>query len=52
MLRRRKFNVEISSIPPSIRNKLLSDRYVSVTWTQVRNYIRNRMTNETAGAEP
>jgi hypothetical protein len=26
--------------------------YVSVSWSQVRNYIRNRMTNQTAGATP
>ncbi len=51
-LRRRQFNVEVSSIPPAIRVKLLADRYVSVSWAQVRNYIRNRMTNETAGATP
>ncbi|MCR4301934.1 MAG: hypothetical protein NUV51_10015 [Sulfuricaulis sp.] len=51
-LRRRQFNVEVASIPSAIRNKLLTDRYVSVSWSQVRNYIRNRMTNATAGATP
>lgn len=51
-LRRRQFNVEVASIPSAIRNKLMTDRYVSVSWSQVRNYIRNRMTNETAGATP
>jgi len=51
-LRRRLHNVEVSSIPSAIRNQLLANRYVSVSWSQVRNYIRNRMTNETAGATP
>jgi len=51
-LRRRQFNVEVASIPAAIRNKLMADRYVSVSWSQVRNYIRNRMTNQTAGATP
>ena len=51
-LRRRLHNVEVANIPSAIRNKLLADRYVSVSWSQVRNYIRNRMTNSTAGATP
>ena len=51
-LRRRQFNVEVSNIPSGIRNQLLANRYVSVSWSQVRNYIRNRMTNQTAGATP
>ena len=52
ILRRRQFNVEIASIPLAIRSKLLADRYISVSWSQVRNYIRNRMTGSTAGATP
>ena len=51
-LRHRQFNVEVASIPSAIRSKLIADRYVSVSWSQVRNYIRNRMTGETAGATP
>lgn len=51
-LRRRLHNVEVASIPAVIKNKLLADRYVSVSWAQVRNYIRNRMTNQTAGSTP
>ena len=46
-LRRRKFNVEINNIPAVIKNKLMTDRYVEVTWAQVKNYIRNRMTGAT-----
>jgi hypothetical protein len=51
-LRRRLHNVEVANIPLAIRNQLMADRYVSVSWSQVRNYIRNRMTNQTAGATP
>ena len=51
-LRRRLYNVEVSSIPSAIRNQLIADRYVSVSWSQIRNYIRNRMTNATGGATP
>lgn len=52
VLRRRLHNVEVASIPAVIKSKLLKDRYVSVSWSQVRNFIRNRMTNATAGATP
>ncbi len=52
VLRRRLHNVEVARIPAVIKNKLLANRYVSVSWSQVRNYIRNRMTNATAGAAP
>lgn len=51
-LRRRKFNVEVDTIPQAIRQKIGKDRFVEVSWAQVRNFIRNRMTGETAGATP
>lgn len=51
-LRRRLHNVEVASIPLAVRQKLQADRYVEFTWTQVRNFIRNRMTNQTAGVSP
>jgi len=51
-LRRRLHNVEVDSIPLAVRQTLLADRYIEFTWAQVRNFIRNRMTNETAGATP
>jgi len=46
-LRRRKFNIEVSNIPLVIRQELQNNRYVEVTFTQVRNYIRNRLTGGT-----
>ena len=51
-LRRRKFNVEVDTIPQAIRQKIAQDRFVEVSWAQVRNFVRNRMTGETAGATP
>jgi len=51
-LRRRKFNVEVDLTPPQIRNKIGRDRYIELSWAQVRTYVRNRMTGETAGATP
>jgi hypothetical protein len=51
-LRRRLHNVEVANIPAGIKATLLADRYVSVSWAQVRNFIRNRQTNETAGVSP
>jgi hypothetical protein len=51
-LRRRLHNVEVSNIPAGVRQTLLQDRYIEFTWAQVRDFIRNRMTNETVGTEP
>jgi hypothetical protein len=52
VIRRRLYNVEVANIPTAIKNVLLADRYISVTWTQVKNYIRNRKTNVTVGDTP
>lgn len=51
-LRRRQFNVEVDLTSTQVRNKIGKDRYIELSWSQVRNYIRNRMTNETAGVTP
>jgi len=48
MLRRRKFNVEVATLPTAFKQKMAKDRYAEVTLAQVRNYIRNRMTGGTA----
>lgn len=39
--RRKKFGAVLSSIPTNVRNRLLSDRQITVTWTQVKNYIKH-----------
>ena len=46
-LRRRKFNVEVATLPTAFKQKMAKDRYAEVTLAQVRNYIRNRMTGGT-----
>ena len=51
-LRRRKHNVEVNNIPAGVRATLLADRYIEFTWAQVKNYVRNKMTNELAGDSP
>lgn len=39
--RRKRFNTVISSIPANVRNRLQADRQITVTWTQVKNYVKN-----------
>ena len=40
--KKRKWYASISTIPIVIKNRLETNRYVTVTWAQVKNYIRNR----------
>jgi hypothetical protein len=47
-LRRRKFNVEVDTLPLAFKQKMAKDRYAEVTLAQVKDYIRNRMTGGTA----
>lgn len=48
LLRRRLWNIAVSDIPQAIRTALLTDGEATVTLTQVRSYIRNTVTLETA----
>lgn len=43
--RRKRFNVVLSSIPTNVRNRLQSDKQITVTWTQVKSYIKNLRAN-------
>lgn len=43
--RRKRFNAVLSSIPTNIRNRLQSDRQITVNWTQVKNYVKNLRAN-------
>ena len=52
VLRRRRFNVEVDLATATIRNKIGRDRYIELTWSQVRGYVRDRLTGQTAGATP
>jgi hypothetical protein len=42
--RKRRFGFRVADIPTAIKNKLLKDRYIEVTKTQVQNYLRNKET--------
>jgi len=46
ILTRRKFRLNVADIPTSIRNRLQRDRYIEVTPTQARAYVRNKITGE------
>lgn len=39
--RRRKFALLASSVPTAMRNRLMADRQITVTWTQAKNYVRH-----------
>ena len=45
--RRRAFQVLIDSLPTTFLNKLKKDRYVEVTFDQIKNYIKNLKTGLT-----
>ncbi len=38
--RRKKFGAVLESIPTAVRNRLQTDRQITVTWTQVKNYVK------------
>jgi hypothetical protein len=44
ILRRRKYGIAVAAIPTAIRTALQTNRYVKVSWTQVRDYVRNKLT--------
>ncbi len=46
MTKRRLWEVMTDDVPTAIRNKLRDDGVVTVTWTQLKNYIRNKLTDE------
>lgn len=51
IIRRRLWWVLVDSLPAGILSDLQADRWVTVTWPQVRNYFQNKETGETE-AEP
>jgi len=50
--RRHLLEVDAATLPNSIRNQIRDNRYVSVTWAQVRNFLRNKETGATEGTTP
>lgn len=44
VLRRRLYGLSVADIPAAIRNQLQTNRYVEVSWEQIRQYVRNKLT--------
>lgn len=44
IIRRRLYGISVADIPAAIRNQLQSNRYVEVSWAQIRQYVRNKLT--------
>lgn len=44
IIRRRKYGLAVAAIPSAIRNKLQTDRYVKISWSQIRAYVRDKVT--------
>lgn len=53
VVRKRRHALELDNIPPGpIRNRIGNDRYIEVTWAQIRDYLRNKETGLTEGPTP
>jgi len=39
---RRKYGIDVPSIPAGVRAQINADRYITFTWTQVKNYLRHK----------
>lgn len=46
---RRVFQVNLAALPAAVQTVLATDRYATMTWQQVKGYVRNKVTNETEG---
>lgn len=44
LTRRRRWWVRVDDVPASIRNALRNTGTVTVTWTQVRNFVQDKVT--------
>ena len=47
MLLRRKWGLRVSDIPIAVRQQMGTDKYITFTWTKVKNYLRNKAENRT-----
>lgn len=48
MVRRRRVRIDGDLVPNSVKNQLNTNGVYTTTWTQIRQYVRNKLTNETA----
>ena len=44
IMRRRVFGIRVGSIPVAVRQEIMANRYITFTWTQVKNYLENKGT--------
>lgn len=51
-IRRRRHRLLIDATPLAIRNAIGADRYIEVSWAQVRNYLEDKETGLTEGPNP
>jgi hypothetical protein len=51
ILRRRKFRLKVEDVPLAIRNKLQTDGWVSITLTQLKNFLWNKTTSVAVAKE-
>lgn len=48
MVRRRTVNIDVDLLPNNVRNTLNRDGFYENTWSNIRQYVRNKITNSTA----
>lgn len=45
VLRRRLYRIDVDAMPPPFSNQIAATRYVEISRGQIRNFIRNKITN-------
>ena len=43
ILLRRRFGIRVSSIPLAVRQQMVADKYITFTWAQVKNFLRDKV---------
>jgi hypothetical protein len=50
--RRRRVRIDIDLVPLAVRNTLATTGQYTTTWAAIREYVRNKITNQTANGSP
>jgi hypothetical protein len=50
--RRRRVRIDIDLVPNNVRNTLNNTGQYTTTWAAIRQYVRNKITNQTAQGSP
>jgi len=45
LLKKRRFNIDPQSLPVAVRNQLIANREITVTWTQAKPYLKDMVTS-------